>query len=65
MTIEVEHVGEMELILPQNPEIGLTIRIEANRPLNIRIHQRAPKSTGINPYDYPALANPYGEQDDN
>jgi hypothetical protein len=62
MTIEHEHVGEMELILPQNPEIGLTIKIEANRPLNIRLHPRAPE---LNPADYPALANPYGVQDDN
>lgn len=65
MTIECEYVGEMDLILPQNPEIGLTIKIEANKPLNIRIHPRAPKPTGINPADYPALANPYGMQDDN
>lgn len=56
---------EMEILLPQNVEIGMTIKIEANRPLKIRIHPRAPEPTGINPEDYPALANPYGEKDDN
>jgi len=60
MTIECEHVGEMELILPQNPEIGLTIKIEANRPLNVRIHPR-----GLRLNDLSALSNPDEVENDN
>lgn len=65
MTIECEHVSEMELILPQNPEIGMTIKVEANRPLKIRIYPRASKPTGVNPEDYPELASSCGGENDN
>ncbi|MBL0320431.1 MAG: hypothetical protein IPP74_14245 [Alphaproteobacteria bacterium] len=58
---ENEKLPCVKLILPKNIPHGLAIKLEVNRPVMLSVGYPSPPAT-INPDDYSALANPWGEE---